>query len=451
MQNLRSPLKLILLISVSACGGGGGDGGSGGGDVDSGEVLFSQMTTVPSDVRMISYPDFYQTPPSGDVTVVDPYCSLTWDIVTYPTSYLGEFPMPPVQGAPLLASIRRGVAVKDYWDYGLTNPSTNEGCTGDLHTAFIATLERLVRLGADHVIIFRDTELVDINAPTLQFRPWASWAISDSELSWIVAQANTFGLKVHEYRQVTNIDSNGVMLSNTPTLAWMTKYLDAYIPYIVDRAQVAEQNGVEAFELDWGVYWWGDWTPERVALFNSKMTEAAQQVRGVYSGIILSGQIASWTYDQMLLNNIDWFIGDLFSNINVDSTENANLSVTMLKAKYLDRMSNLANAHGPSKKPVVWQVFAQSHRDYLLIHWIEDGFCVNNCMQNSLQTDFSVQAIQYEAMLEAIAEQTHFVTASVDAKSYWFVDVILPRDSFPNISQSPRNKPAESILYEWFK
>lgn len=181
------------------------------------------------------------------------------------------------------------------------------------------------------------------------------------------------------------------------------------------------------------------------------MTEAAQQVRSVYSGIILSGQIAAWTYDQVLLDNIDFFIGDQFPFINVDATENANLSVTLLKVKYLDLMNNLANAHGPSKKPVVWQVFAQSHRDWPLIHWIEDGFCVDSCMQNSLQTDFSVQVIEYEAMLEAIAEQTFFFTASVDAKAYWFVDVILPKDSFPNISQSPRNKPAESILYEWFR
>lgn len=302
-----------------------------------------------------------------------------------------------------------------------------------------------MRLGADHVGIFRDTYLDDTNAATLQFSKWARWSISDSELSWIIAQASAYGRQVHEYRQINVNDSNKVPLPNPPTQAWATKYLDAYIEYIVDRATVAEQNGVEAFQLDWGVYWF-DWTPYQT-LFVSKMINAAQQVRSVYSGKILYGTTAPWiSGDPTLLNSIAWFIGDQFFAINVDATENTNLSVSLLKQKYLDLMSALANALGPGRKPMVWQVFAQSHRDYLLTGWIEDGFCVDNCMQQTLQTDFSVQAIQYEAMLEAIAEQTLFDTASVDAKVYWFVDVILPKDSFPNISQSPRNRPAESIL-----
>jgi hypothetical protein len=91
------------------------------------EAQFSEMTTVPSDVTMIAYPKFYQPPPSGDVTVVDPFCALTWDVIAYPTSYLGDFPMPSLQGAPLSASIRRGVAVKDYWGSNLSNASSNIG------------------------------------------------------------------------------------------------------------------------------------------------------------------------------------------------------------------------------------------------------------------------------------------------------------------------------------
>jgi hypothetical protein len=86
--------------------------------------------------------------------------------------------------------------------------------------------------------------------------------------------------------------------------------------------------------------------------------------------------------------------------------------------------------------------------------WVEDAFCVNNgtggCIQDSLQTDFSVQAIGYEAVFEAAMESgLNFM--SVDPYGYWFVDVILPQHSFPNTSQSVRNKPAESIVYQWFQ
>src|SRR2546426_12077223 len=89
-------------------------------------------------------------------------------------------------------------------------------------------------------------------------------------------------------------------------------------------------------------------------------------------------------------------------------------------------------------------------RVFLLTGWVEDGFCVSGCAQNAVRTDFSVQAIAYEAMLEAVSTQTAFTTAGVTAGSYWYVDVMLPAQSFPNISQSWRNKPAESILYRWF-
>ena len=66
-------------------------------------------------------------------------------------------------------------------------------------------------------------------------------------------------------------------------------------------------------------------------------------------------------------------------------------------------------------------------------------------------TDFSVQALVYQAYFEAISEQTHFPTATVDLEASWYVDVILPKDAFPNVSQSWRNKPAEAIAYAWFR
>jgi hypothetical protein len=72
-------------------------------------------------------------------------------------------------------------------------------------------------------------------------------------------------------------------------------------------------------------------------------------------------------------------------------------------------------------------------------------------MQKNLPTDFSVQAIAYEAMLEAVAQQTYFTTAAVTPASYLYTDVALPMNGMPNISFSWRNKPTESILYQWFK
>jgi hypothetical protein len=56
----------------------------------------------------------------------------------------------------------------------------------------------------------------------------------------------------------------------------------------------------------------------------------------------------------------------------------------------------------------------------------------------------------YEALLEAITESgLNFV--SFETGGYWYSDVIVPKNSFPNSSQSIRNKPAEVILQRWFR
>src|SRR2546426_9613778 len=112
-------------------------------------IRFDGMMTVPSDFTKIPYPEFYQRAPSFSYTVPDPYCAIATGVVAYPTSYLGAFPLPAIQGAPLPAALSRGAAVKDYWNFGRTNPSTNAGCSGDIHAAFINTLQRLRNLGAD--------------------------------------------------------------------------------------------------------------------------------------------------------------------------------------------------------------------------------------------------------------------------------------------------------------
>lgn len=407
---------------------------------------FDGVMTVPSDFTKIPYPDFYQRTPSFSYTVPAPYCAIATGVVAYPASYLGAFPLPAIQGAPLPATVSRGAAVKDYWQYGLTNPSTNAGCSGSMHAAFLNTLQRLRKLGADHVDIYQSAYLVDVNAAQLDFDLTRRIEIPDVELAWIVAQTKAAGLQVHEYMLIAGEDVNHVLLPTPPTSTWASAYLDAYNRFIVNRAAVAQSDGIEAFQLDWGVYFF-DWTPYR-DLFIAKMTAAAQQVRGVYSGKILYGATAPWiSNDVGLMNSIDWFIGDLFNNIQFSAADNANITVPQLRQKYLDLIAGLGNALGAAKRPVVWHLFVQSHRDYLLNGWVEDGFC---CAAKALQTDFSVQAITYEAMLEAISAQTAFTTVGVSAVASWYVDVMLPAQSFPNISQSWRNKPAESILYRWF-
>src|SRR3989442_12625317 len=207
---------------------------------------FDGMMTVPSDFTKIPYPEFYQRAPSFSYTVPDPYCAIATAVVAYPASYLGAFPLPAIQGAPLPVAVSRGAAVKDYWHYGLTNPSTNAGCSGDMHAAFLNTLQRLRKLGADHVDVFQDAYLVDVNATVLDFDLTQRIEISDAELAWIVGAAKAAGLEVHEYMQVGGEDLNHVPLPTPPTRAWASAYLDAYTRFIVNRAALAQRDGIQA-------------------------------------------------------------------------------------------------------------------------------------------------------------------------------------------------------------
>src|SRR2546425_2013330 len=273
---------------------------------------FDGVMTVPSDFTTIPYPEFYQRAPSFSYTVPDPYCAISTAVVAYPASYLGAFPLPAIQGAPLPVAVSRGAAVKDYWNYGRTNPSTNAACSGDMHAAFLNTLQRLRKLGADHVDIYEAAYLVDVTATTLDFDLTSRIEISDVELAWIVGAAKAAGLAVHEYMQVGGEDLNHVPLPTPPTTAWASAYLDGYTRFIVNRAALAQSYGIQAFQLDWDGGYWFDWTPLR-DLFIAKMTAAAQQVRRVYAGKILYGDVAPWISDDVdLMYSIGWFIGNMW-------------------------------------------------------------------------------------------------------------------------------------------
>jgi hypothetical protein len=186
------------------------------------------------------------------------------------------------------------------------------------------------------------------------------------------------------------------------------------------------------------------------AQFFPAMTRAAQRARQVFSGKLVYGNFLLPLDDAALAAAIDDTSLLLFFGGGIPAADNENLTVPLLKQHYLNVIQFQGDVIAKYDKPMTFQIFAQSHRNYLRDGWVEDGFCTRSCEQRSLTTDFSVQALAYEAVLEAISEQTMFTVSGVEVLAYWYVDVILGKDAFPNTSQSFRDKPAESILYQWF-
>jgi hypothetical protein len=134
------------------------------------------------------------------------------------------------------------------------------------------------------------------------------------------------------------------------------------------------------------------------------------------------------------------------------------MSVSLLRDRYSDAITghylefSLYSGMNPRDIPVIWDFNIQSRDKALSQGWVEDGFCVNNCIQNTYVTDFSVQALAVEGAFQAIKNQSYFKTYGINfSTGYWHTDTMTPgSEGYPNISQSVRNKPAESIIKHWY-
>lgn len=422
-------------------------------------TTFSDMIVVPNDPTMVPDLAFYTSRPAVTAKVADPYCGVVSPTVAFPKSYLGDFPLPEPQGAPLPASLQRGVSLKDYWASINNNPTTNEGCSSDWHAAVEESMSRVKRLGADYVGIYQNAYLEDVNATQLKFtcinnQGCPSWAqIPDSEILWAAERARAHGLKLYLYVQVDLHDIQGRTFPAAPSKEWLQRYFNAYKQYMLHLGSVAEKAGIPVMQVDWGV-WWIDWTtPERKPIYQARMAEVATAVRSVYSGKRALGVLSIHASDDdALMQQVDMLLLEMWQiRFNITAQENQALTPALVQQKTLDWIQGVGTVVGKYNKPTIFRILAQSQRNFLQSGWMEDGFCSAGCPQRETKIDFSVQAITYQGQLEAIQNQRTFPVAAVDAMGYWFADVMLPKTSFPNLSQSIRNKPAERILYHWFK
>jgi hypothetical protein len=433
----------------------------------SGGTAFNAMTTAPTEeINLLPYPEFYVNPPSISVAVNAPYCTIQSDTVAFPTSYLGAFPLPPVFGAPMPGTVNFGVGLQDqYLPVSATDPTLNAGCSGSIQDAISTTLARIKALGADHVSIWNDFSVVNVNAVPLQIETGElNMSIPPDYEASIVQQAHSLGLKVYEFAQVSPFDEQNQPFPTNPTQAWLSNFLNMWTSYVASRGAVAQANGVDAFDVDWRG-WYFDWTPYR-PMFIAGLIQAAQQARAVFSGKLILGLTEPFiSNDPTLLSNVDWFLGDLISPTQINSTQNNNVSVSLMEPIYANWITQYAKVVGPNGPPILWQIGTESHRNALCNTCTNGGYiddnvgctanATSNCLQQTVQTDFSVQAIATEASLEAIAAQTSATTVGVDYISYRYDDVILPgpndsESAFPNIGLSARDKPAEAVLYQWF-
>lgn len=196
-------------------------------------------------------------------------------------------------------------------------------------------------------------------------------------------------------------------------------------------------------------------------MYQTRMLALLGKIRTVYHGRVLLGiepvSGADLNKLSLLLSSVDGFIYNALPN-PLGWSSDKTVGVLNLKGLYLENLRKIAGEFSIFNKPYLIRVLIQSEKTFLENGWNEDMFCVSKgndtCYQKHLEVDFSVQAIAYEAILEAVAQvhaEKSMHVYGMDTTGYLFMDVILPHVSQPQISQSIRDKPAEAVVYQWFK
>lgn len=458
---MKKFITIALCIMLTACGGGGGGGTS----INTPTVQTASYIVASSDITSNVYPSTYTT--AVTAPVINDTCIITSASIQAPQSYLGSHPLPSIPAGSTLKGIAKlSISPKDNWadPKGLSNPNINAGCATDNRTAYLETLKRLNKLGTSYITIYDSFRVNDFSNPTAlvtKFYP-------DVDLIWMGQQAAVYGIKIRYAVQFApddalnrNVDAYLATLTQAQVSTWLIKVFGLYHNFMVNEATVFAQHSqyFDAIKINWGYWQIANWSPYNTIRFNS-LTTLSNDIRTVFP----TGKqiVDNYTVGDVganvdnlvpeaiqLVNNIDMVAVGEIATRQLTSLEETNLDVATIKSVYGTYVYNWVTT---INKPIIWDIQIQSHSKFFTQGWVEDAGCWVGVCASSITTDFSVQAIGIEALLEIIQNNTTTIqTDSVNINNYWWTDTIMPHDSYPNMSQSIRNKPAEAIVYQWWK
>ena len=455
-------LNLLLVTLLTACGGGGSAVGPTPPIVvatdygKSTHVFSSETPSYAVDTKNVAYPASFTITATPSQVNTDP-CNLDITTVTYPKTYLGAFPLPEVKGAPFDKSFVRGMVVGDWW--GKTNPTWTHGCKGDIRSEYTKTIARLKSMGTEWIVLIPWTNIRERADGTWYMAPQVEMqSITDEDLEFAVKTAHAAGIKVHWRNQLQAMETAKGLVPLEGTEANIIKFIPAYKTYMAERVSLLQRIGVDAMDIDCSFCWtykisqssWNTyWLPT--------LAEVAATTKKTYTGKTSIFANVSNTSSTELLKNID-IVNVYLGGQQFTEVELTNLSVASYRAKLANFQSQILTLDSLGK--IVSIVFGvQPFRRHLIDgNFLEATQCTDitnwgvgsECVQRTIQPDFSVQAIAYEAILEEINSYKLSSIKMIFPGEYLLTDSLLPTDAFPNLHNSPRNKPAEGILKKWY-
>ncbi|MDB5874978.1 MAG: hypothetical protein JWQ07_4420 [Ramlibacter sp.] len=435
-----------------------------------------ESISVPTDLTQVSYPSGYQTSTTTEADINTDPCNLDIAKVTYPASWNGQYPLPAIRGAPLKQSIARAVMFKDI---GLQPgnpafilpgaPGAPGGCSGDLQTAFVKTMARLHTLGSDYITITQWHWATENQDGSWYFTKAEDTfgSMTDADTTGMVQKAHAAGLKVIMKNQIQGFYPFGNpsnMTAPPATAEVFAKWFPAFQAYIAERSVFFESLGVDVMEVGCGACLFhdnGDGSSAHAALFQSEYLKALDTIKLHFTGQVLMAT-PPWIYSSSLASKVDIFEVGMYS-VNGAAQLTDSLTVDAYRAlvanSSLQYAINLLDGYG---KRIMISMAMQSRRSmFTLPGYVEETVCTayinalnpdnTACIQREQLPDFSMQAIVYEASLEAINQMTTtHSTLMVNMMDYWETDSLMPFTAFPSLATSFRNKPAEGVVKAWF-
>lgn len=425
-RKTKNAIVIFAVAILTACGGGGGT-----------------VTAIP--------------------TVQDP-CAIAshrYGDIQVPTLYAGSYTIPTVTNK-LQSAIARGMDLKDL-DAWWSKPSSVL-CTDKstyLKNVYVEDLNRLQQLGVERVTVYNYADWDNVANPLMTISK-NNYAIPDSTLKIIVDEATKRGIKVYLVWQGSYGDKiNGYINQELITPVQLTQLMDSHKANIVVQSVYAQSIGIAGIDVELQNFNPNVLKTDPVLneLYITKTAEIIDAIRTVYSGNIFYGAQYSPVIDSRIISKVDEYVylmwlGYYPSNQTFTTAGEFTVITNQIAAE--NARINAAMNGTIFNKPVVWNIYAQSTSEFYNGGYVEDSYCSGACP--IVVTDFSKQAIAIDAALQVISTQQLFTTVSVTVSNYWNGDEIVPTQvgdvykntSFPNISSSIRNKPAELIIKNWY-
>ena len=423
-------------------------------------------------------------------------------------SYLGNFDIPMPQGL-FGEDHLKAIGFKDYgvkWiyqNYKGRNTAWISDCTEQeyIKLMYRTALRQLKENGVETAWIYNFGYWEDYQAETWKINH-SRKHIEDWTVEFIANTAKEMDMNMHYAWQFLALDDENNMLFPFDGMVYvdmplLKKILDSHEEHILWEADRLESLGVGSISADWSamyVCFCGlqneldqQERDQLKSYYAERMGSIVSHIKSRFSGEVYLGEGIIFN-DSRLFNEVDGVIGSFPNMLAMGEEQTATVELIEDRtSKYIAQLFETWTCSDQQPcweftsydlPPIIWNLFAQSHKMFISTGWLEDGFCTpgtyknvyyDDCMQYEVPTDFSAQAIFVEGLLRAIDKQSLFVTKGTTASTaYWLSDTLIPDENqygsdcgrafgscgvegFPNISQSVRGKPAENIIKAWYK